>query len=152
MEWDKQGATAMAPPHFPSSTLGRSDTIPTAMPVVMAPQYAPAPNMSISINSPTTALGQLASPLPPPPPMMLDVVVNFQYRGHHGTHYVPPKMKGLERRLRITIDDGRTAASIRDEVMARNVLPSPYQFLGGETRSQNDFELGDNDLVRYVSE
>ena len=116
----------------------------------MAPQYAPTPSMPFSISSPTAASGQFVAS--PPPPMMLDVVVRFKYCGHRGKSHVPHNMNGLERRLRITIDDGRTAASIREEVLTRKVLPAPYQYLGGVMFSQNDFELGDKDLVRYVSE
>ena len=83
--------------------------------------------------------------------MMLDVVVRFQYCGHRGRSYVPASMKKAERRLRITVDESRSAGSIRSEVVQRNVLPKPYQYLGGEMKSQNGFELDDKDMVRYVS-
>ena len=84
--------------------------------------------------------------------MMLDVVVRYQYCGHHGRSHVPPAMKGKERRLRITVDESRSAAQIRDEVMHRkDVLPPPNQFLGGETKTHSGFEMADKDLVKWVS-
>ena len=69
--------------------------------------------------------------------------------------FVPPEMRNSnsERRLRITVDDSRSAASIRDEVLQRKgILPEPWKALGGGViKSQTGFELDDKDLVRYVS-
>ena len=111
---------------------------PPPPPPPPTPQYYPAP----------------AHYAPPPAtsPLVLDVIARFEYRGHRGKHYQPPSMQGAERRLRITIDDTRTASSIKDEVLARkDMVPAPYEFLGALAKSQGGFELGDNDLVRYIA-
>ena len=92
----------------------------------------------------------------PPPPLMLDVVVQYEYWGARGggraNNHTPSGMHKAERRLRITVDDLKTAAAIRDEVLARkDIIPPPYGFLGVMMKSGNGFELGENDLIRYVS-
>jgi hypothetical protein len=92
----------------------------------------------------------------PPPPLMLDVVVQYEYwgarGGGHANNHTPTGMHRAERRLRITVDDLKTAAAIRDEVLARkDIIPPPYGFLGVIMKSGNGFELGENDLIRYVS-
>ncbi len=85
-------------------------------------------------------------------PLVLDCIVTYEYRGHHGRSHEPQAMQGAERRLRITIDDTRTANSIKDEVLARKeIIPAPYQYLGALLKSQGGFELGENDLVRYIA-
>jgi hypothetical protein len=93
-----------------------------------------------------------SGPPVPAPPMMLDVIVRYQYCGHRGKKHIPTVMQGRERRLRITIDENRTSGAIRHEVCLRkDILPSPYQLLGGTCYSQTGFELGDEDLVRYIA-
>jgi len=119
-----------------------------------AVQYAQAPPLAAYATAPSPP--QQAPGGYPPPPLMLDVVVQYEYWGARGggraKNHTPSEMHRAERRLRITVDDLKTAAAIRDEVLARkDIIPPPYGFLGVVMKSGNGFELGENDLIRYVS-
>ncbi len=115
---------------------------PSVMMMMMPPQPGPASPQAGGAGG-----GGVGAP-----PMMLDVIVRFRYCGHRGPNFVPEPMRNKERRLRIIIDEARTAGSIRSEVFSRkDILPSPYQYLGGTCLSQTGFELNDEDLMKWVA-
>ena len=137
---------------------------PSGSPPVIYVQGPPQPPPAVHYAQPPPLAAYAAAPSPPqqapggypPPPLMLDVVVQYEYWGARGggraKNHTPSGMHRAERRLRITVDDLKTAAAIRDEVLARkDIIPPPYGFLGVVMKSGNGFELGENDLIRYVS-
>ena len=126
------------------------------------PQYVQAPPLQIMQPQQPQYTQQPPQPQSPSlspgvaPPLMLDVVVQYEYWGARGggrlNQHTPPGMHKAERKLRILVDDTRTAATIRDEVLTRkDIIPPPYGFLGVMMKSGTGFELGENDLIRYVS-
>lgn len=138
---------------------------PPQQPPPQVVQYAQPPPPQVQYAQPPPQAAYAAAPPPPPPqvpsgspppPLMLDVVVQYEYWGAKGggraNNHTPSGMHRAERRLRITVDDLKTAAAIRDEVLARkDIIPPPYGFLGVMMKSGTGFELGEHDLIRYVS-